>query len=118
MNKATIYNYVMMCKYYDEDCSKCPLHFSNNGMRLLCNQFILDSTDKANEIIFNWCKEHPVETRQDRLLKMFPTAKMDNYGVVRCCPVLFCGDFKCDIGNVTCPECRKNYWLAEVEEDE
>lgn len=118
MNKATLFDYVRLCKHYEKDCRKCPLQLSNNGMYLDCDDLIIDSTDKANEIILKWCKEHPVETRQDRFLKLFPNAKMGNHGVVVCCPTLIYRDFKCDIENVDCPECRKNYWLTEVEENE
>ena len=121
MNKATIYDFARMCNNFNFDCSKCPLHFSSNGMRLFCNEFILDSTDKANEIIFNWCKEHPVETRQDRFLKMFPNAWLDDNKMLDLCPKHVdknythknqqCIDTNCD-------DCKKEYWLAGVDENE
>lgn len=125
MNKATIYNYVRMCKYYEKDCRKCPLHFNSDGMRLYCDEFISNATEKANEIILNWCKEHPVETRQDRLLKMFPNAKMTSDGLVGLCPQGCDKQWECglnidssNIENIDCTDCLKNYWLAEVEEDD
>ncbi len=57
MNKATIFDLVRMCTGYDGNCKNCPLD--------PCIAFIADSTDKASEIVLNWCKEHPVETRQE-----------------------------------------------------
>ena len=69
--KATIFDFVRMCKA-QKCCEECP-------MDMMCTTQLRLDTDKANEIILNWCKEHPVETRQDRLLKMFPNApKMGN----------------------------------------
>ena len=103
--KATIFDYARMCKFYD-DCDDCPLF-------LKCSALIAEEPDKANEIILKWCKEHPVETRQDRLLKMFPKVRTCN-GVIDICPISFGG--KCSVGNKCCSECEKEYWLAEVDE--
>ena len=117
MNKATIFDYVRLCKYYEKDCRKCPLHISSNGMRLYCDEFISNTTDKANEIILNWCKEHPVETRQDRFLKMFPNAALFDK-ILGICPERIDIESGIDCEKQSCGTCRKNYWLAEVEESE
>ena len=118
MEKATIYDYARMCKVYD-DCSICPLGESN------CHMLISENPDKANEIILKWCKEHPVETRQDRFLKMFPNAKVTSDGLVSICPTGLDKNYKCrlcsdyvDISRCDCTECMNNYWLAEAEENE
>ncbi len=77
MEKATIYDYARMCKHYSDRnaCIKCPT-FS------LCweDYSPCRDTDKINDIILNWCKEHPIETRQDRFLKMFPKAVTNGNG--------------------------------------
>ena len=118
MNKATLFDYVRLCKHYEKDCRKCPLHFSNNGMYLDCDDLILDSTDKANEIILKWCKEHPVETRQDRFLKMFPNAPKINSGILSICPKTVDVTFDINCSGRPCLGCYKNYWLAKVDENE
>lgn len=115
MNKATIYKYVRLCKHYEKDCRKCPLYFSSNGMRLYCDEFIFNKTDKANEIILNWCKEHPVETRQDRFLKMFPNAELVDK-IIRICPERVDIENGIDCEKQSCDTCKKDYWLAEVDE--
>lgn len=114
MKQATIYDYVRMCRAATTRCSKCPLNSSNNGAGIICSTFVKQCPDKANEIILKWCEEHPVVTRQDRLLKMFPKTKTCN-GVIDICPISFGGE--CSIGD-NCSECEKEYWLAEVEENE
>lgn len=109
MGKATIYDLARVCASF-EKCNKCILlKFCAEQRNMFSNDI-----DKANEIILNWCKEHPVETRQDRFLKMFPKARMCN-GVIDICPIKSGGE--CSIGNKCCSECKKEYWLAEVEDE-
>lgn len=108
--KATIFDYARMCKGYGETCQDCPLD--------PCIDAILDSTDKANEIILNWCKEHPVETRQDRFLKMFPKAGTNSEGRISICPNSIEYDYRKGCANMSCVQCRDEYWLAGVGEDE
>ncbi len=115
MEKATMYDYVRMCNGIG-NCTKCPLSIYSTKTKVFCNVFLREHPDKANEIILKWCKEHPVETRQDRFLKMFPNAETDNDGVLVCCPKWVDKDFRCDMSGRLCTECRKKYWLAEVEE--
>lgn len=121
MEKATIYDYVRMCKSINK-CEDCPLGVNNNETELSCSFLVRETSDKANEIILNWCKEHPVETRQDRFLKMFPNAAMTN-GVINIFPCLVDNtqvDYDIDVscasqhGYDSCAECRKKYWLTEV----
>lgn len=117
MEKATIYDYARMCKFYGE-CNNCPFNYEKTHCGA-CNIFMGKHPDKANEIILNWCKEHPVETRQDRFLKMFPNADID-YGFLDICPRTIdkysANEKECL--HKTCLGCKKEYWLAEVEENE
>ena len=121
MEKATIFDYVRMCsapKYDTQpECRNCPLSSYNNCLGEPCGKFLRDHPDKANEIILKWCKEHPIKTRQDRFLKMFPNAKRDNYGTIKFCPKKINIRFVCNRLKA-CEDCRKEYWLAEVDENE
>ena len=125
MKKATIDDYARMCKAFKNNCVICPMCIGNNGTNELCAKLVMKHPDKANEIILNWCKEHPVETRQDRFLKMFPNAKVRNDGVLGIEPCNVDKDKYVDADKFPCPkaygfancsECRKEYWLAEVDE--
>ena len=71
------------------------------------------------------CNNFNVETRQDRFLKMFPNAKMTSDGLVGICPQGCDKQWECglnidssNIENIDCTDCLKNYWLAEVNENE
>lgn len=116
MEKATIYDYARMCsKYAILDCQHCPLSQNNNRLGCSCDDFMRAFTDKANEIILKWCEEHPVKTRQDEFLKMFPNARIID-GIIGICPRHFEIAYACKATKGTCHDCRKSYWLAEVEE--
>lgn len=116
--KATIFDYARMCESINPKCECCPLSRHNNGTGIGCGGLLQQHPDKANEIILKWCKEHPVVTRQDRFLKMFPNADL-SYDYIDICPSAV---DKCLIGKTNCAdgkcsECKKNYWLAEVDEN-
>lgn len=122
MKKATIYDHVRMCKT-EKVCNDCPLHRTINGTNLACDDFLMNCVDRANEIVLKWCEEHPVETRQDKFLKMFPKAKLSSDGLVSICAQGCDRSWNCklnidanNIGNSDCTDCMKEYWLAEVEE--
>lgn len=114
---ATIYDYARMCKHFDDDCQECPVFYKQTETGLSCEEFIRNYPDKANEIILNWCKEHPVETRQDRFLKMFPNANI-LCETVDICPRKIDKTTICDVRKIPCPECQREYWLAEVDEND
>ncbi len=121
--KAMIFDYARMCKKH-KNCKGCPLSFDVNGINVACLDLVRDYPDKANEIILNWCKEHPVVTRQDRFLKMFPNTMKDE-DVINIDPCVVdetlhlaspCWECAKKSNVEDCEECRRKYWFAEVEE--
>ena len=72
----------------------------------------------AVKFVEHWCTEHPIKTRQSEFLKMFPDAPIyPDTGLVRVSP---CQVDRALCGNcptrIDCIECRKAFWLAEVED--
>ena len=62
-----------------------------------------------------WAAEHPVKTRQSEFLKLFPEA---NVGQAECLYINPCHIFGKKVPECaghTCSECRRAFWLAEVE---
>ena len=116
--KATIYDYVRMCKNH-KGCRGCLLSVDVNGMNIACLDLVRDYPGKANEIILKWCKEHPIKTRQDEFLKMFPNAKTDSDGIIIISPcsmeknMIKTTPGTCSCIHGSCNECSKKYWLAE-----
>lgn len=116
MEKATIYDYARFTRahcFVGDECASCPLKSLHCGIRYTDSEELA----KINEIILNWCKEHPAKTRQSEFLKMFPNAGIDENGVVTICPICVDTNFNC-VSSISCPKCREEYWLAEVDENE
>lgn len=62
-----------------------------------------------------WAAEHPVKTRQSEFLKLFPNAQTDS-GCLNACPMDVFGNTCIDCNKRTCFECKKEFWLQEVED--
>ena len=70
-----------------------------------------------------WAAEHPVKTRQSVFLEQYPEARLSKDGVLLLiCPRTISSAYRneegtCNIANHgTCADCRREFWLAEVEE--
>ena len=113
--KATIYDYARMCKSH-EDCAKCPIAKTAS----VCYLCIAEQPDKASEIILKWCEEHPVETRQSKIQNTIRHLRKNDEGVVDVCPNEIDFDFndECCNSYKSCDRCKKDYWLAEADENE
>lgn len=105
-----------MCK--GKKCNECPLYKKINAFRP-CVPYAIEDEKMNVEIVEKWAKEHPVKTRQSKLLKLFPNAKMEN-GILTIFPCVIDPSSserriigKCD--GKDCWQCRKEYWLEEIE---
>lgn len=102
------------CKYHG-GCDKCK--FANDQ---ICNcqmQFNILMLNCSNpvEYIEQWAKENPAKTRQSKFLKLFSNAKLDHDGILEILPCLV-DNFHVENCSVKyCKDCRRNYWLQEVE---
>lgn len=106
--KATIYDLWRICSTFKE-CDDCPLIQEDCGLNYGST---IKDIDRVNEIVLNWRKEHHVKTRQDKFLEMFPYAEIDE-GAINICPRNI-ESYLRDCSKI-CSDCRKSYWLAEVE---
>lgn len=102
-------------------CKECPIY--KNGMRciVLFDDDSIKSIDETVSKVEQWAKDHPVKTRQSEILKMFPNAKIDDNGVVAFCPSNFLPEVERNAyckKHDKCRECRKDYWLTEVTDDD
>lgn len=109
-----------MCEAFNDSCKNkdgnnfcCGLRYEANKNEESCDEYIKNHPDKAVAIVEKWAKEHPRKTRQSEFLKMFPRAKRGEDGLIVFCPKDF--DSKIECGHDPCGECRKKYWLEEVE---
>ena len=64
-----------------------------------------------------WAAEHPAKTRQIEFLKLFPGADVcKTDGCLTLCPCNIYEKMRKECGGPKCSECRRKFWLAEVED--
>lgn len=102
------------------NCAECEVE-KRRGDNLSCASWVLNHPAEAIEIVEQWAKDHPRKTRQSELLKMFPRVDMTADGIIAFCPDSMDSEFECprktrDNIDPVCGECRREYWLEEVEE--
>lgn len=77
----------------------------------------------AAQIVKNteeWSAAHPRKTRQSVFLEQYPEAKLTEDGVLALCPIAISSECsgengRCVSFNRKCGNCRRKFWLAEVE---
>lgn len=108
-----------MCNSFGGDCTGCEI-YKVTMSSLTCNAFIFTRPREMVAIVERWAKEHPRKTRQSEFLKMFPRAGRGEDGLIVFCPEDFNSKFECPLkrggGHDQCGDCRREYWLEEVEE--
>ena len=125
-----------MCKSFNGNCKNkdgnnfyCGLRYEANknneeyckNNEEYCKKYIKNHPDKAVAIVEKWAKEHPRKTRQSEFLKMFPNAQIfKEILTINPCAIDSsrfwteeCHAY--DDDSEGCFECRKKYWLEEVE---
>lgn len=75
------------------------------------------SIEETVSKVEQWAKEHPVNTRQYKFLKMFPNADFCQ-GVIDISPCSIEKEMKKCCGDRKCDECKRTYWLTEVTNDD
>lgn len=70
----------------------------------------------AVKFVEQWDAEHPAKTRQSEFLKHYPGARITIDGFLHACPMDVFSDIGINCNARNCFECRKKFWLAEVEE--
>lgn len=99
----------------------CKSHISCNGCELKPGngKSCMEGMDPQEciSVVEQWAVAHPTKTRQSEFLKLFPNVSTDDGGVIDLLP--------CELGEVSktkcmefhgCADCRRKFWLAEVEE--
>lgn len=111
------HGYCELCDAYNFETRRCGFVPRSLGSRVDDEDVI----KKNIAIVEKWKKDNPVKTRQSEFLKMFPDAKIDDDGILSFCPDAFSpkeiDDEHCHKYN-KCEECRKDYWLVEVTDND
>ena len=97
-----------MCNVCDV-CVSCPAHD--------CECQSLENMVKDTRIVAiveAWSAAHPRKTRQRVFLEQYPEAScVDN--ILMSCPKVIDKNFSCSNTCFNCAECRREFWMQEVE---
>ena len=105
-----------MCDYYSH-CKGCPL----DGSKCVIDNAVSDENCKRfAATVEQWSKEHPRKTRQSEFLKQYPEGQIDDNGVLSVCPAVISLSHRKDGGGClnihkVCANCRREFWMQEVE---
>lgn len=103
-----------LCK--NQACEKCPIWEKGTCMAGVCD-YSVENIEKTISKVEQWAKEHPIKTRQSEFLKMFPNADLCR-DVINILPCSVEKEMSKCCDNSKCEECRKDYWLAAVTDND
>ena len=108
-----------MCKSFGDRCTGCPASDACGCCAVdqaVDQASTLDATAQV-AIVEKWSAAHPRKTRQSVFLEQWPEAEVVN-GCLMICPKRVSADCRNRYGNCTnrvCSDCRREFWMQEVE---
>ena len=103
-----------LCK--NRTCGECPI-WKNGTCMADSGDDSVKSIEETISKVEQWAKDHPVKTRQSEFLKMFPNAEFCR-DVINILPCSIEKEMCKYCDNSKCEECRKDYWLSEVNDND
>lgn len=112
-----------LCK--TQSCAECPL-CKKSMIKEMCmvrrtvmlGDVSVESIDEMISKVEQWAKDHPVKTRQSEFLKQFPGASVSD-GTLDIRPCIIEKSVKCiALEGKDCDNCRREYWLEEVTDND
>ena len=102
-------------------CKECPVYKNDICFIVNADDDSIKSIEETVSKVEQWAKDRPIKTRQSEFLNMFPNSKIDDNGVIVFCPSNFLPKVErssyCE-KQKNCEECRKEYWLADVTDND
>ena len=107
-----------MCNSFSPDCEGCRAEEEKPVMSECC-LWMFENPERAVKIVEEWSAAHPRKTRQSVFLEQWPDADIGANGVVAISPCSFLKEYrqesKCRAPGITCDNCRREFWMQEVE---
>lgn len=104
-----------MCNDYYSKCWSCPA--GDDTSCKLDSSYSAISAEEKVAIVEQWAERHPAKTRQSVFLKHYPDARILVHGCLNTCPMDVFSDTGINCNAQPCFECKKAFWLAEVEDE-
>ncbi len=105
-----------LCK--NRGCNVCPA-----GKEETCMVGFDDDSIKSIEEtvskVEQWAKDHPVKTRQSEFLKIFPNVQFQD-DIIWVCPKAIGYNYrpKENCYEINCLDCKREFWLTEVTDND
>lgn len=113
-----------LCK--NRSCAECPI--CKKGMSkdmcmvrrtVMLGDASVESIEEMISTVEEWAKGHPAKTRQSEFLKRFPSAMINRSDGILCIsPCSIEGKRTGCTNGKSCGDCRRDYWLTEVTEND
>lgn len=105
-----------MCKACGS-CLLCPAWLDDGCSINVRSGF---APEQQINIVKEWSAAHPRKTRQSVFLEQYPEASISEHGVLLVCPCPISASHRnanggCATIGRRCDDCRKEYWMQEVE---
>ena len=98
------------------ECIRCEF-WKRKSSGESCTSWQKNHPEEAVAIVEQWAAEHPIKTRQSDFLKLFPGADVgETDGCLTLNPCNVYEKMRKECAGKLCSECRRAFWLAEVEE--
>lgn len=103
-------------------CNQCELYKSEiDCTGSSCKKWMEEYPEDAVAFVEKWAAEHPAKTRQSVFLEQYPEARLSKDGILLICPRTISAEYRDENDSCnrvkygTCADCRREFWLAEVE---
>ena len=101
------------------ECIRCEF-WKRKSSGESCTSWQKNHPEEAVAIVEKWAAEHPIKTRQSVFLEQWPEAFYSDV-LLQICPACVTRSFRGRVGECVvkpknCQKCKKDFWLAEVEE--
>ena len=108
----------MCATYMPKRCEGCPAD-NYGGCGVTCIMIDKIDAERLVPIVKKWSSEHPRKTRQDVFLEQWPNAQRID-GILVFCPRSISAAHRdsngaCKNPERLCEDCRREFWMQEVE---
>lgn len=108
-----------MCVSYDH-CVDCPLSEGVSKCSYWPSTQRPEGYSQIVKAVEDWSAAHLHKTRQDVFLEQYPETVLDSFGVIAFCPKGISAAYRdsseiCKNPEKMCRDCRKEFWMQEVE---
>ena len=108
--------YLRMCGKFS-GCEECPA-FMTDFCTVNVEEQSQETAGEVVRVVEEWSAAHPRKTRQSMFLEQWPNARPADDGVLTFCPKRFDFHISClaECHSLKkCSDCRREFWMQEVE---